>query len=118
MRDFDFLHGDWEVANRRLKQRHVGSTDWDEFPGLSSIRPVLGGLGNVDELRFPTRGWVDEGLPVRVRFYWTVLSDKRAHWEQAFSTDGEKTWETNWTMDFRRAEPEAPGLASTARSLL
>jgi hypothetical protein len=55
--DFDFLVGEWEVANRRLKQRHVGSTDWDEFPGRSSMRPILGGLGNVDEINFPTKGW-------------------------------------------------------------
>ncbi|MEU9510940.1 hypothetical protein AB0D32_32210 [Micromonospora sp. NPDC048170] len=26
-----------------------------------------------------------------------------ANWEQAFSTDGERTWETNWVMEFTRA---------------
>ena len=26
-----------------------------------------------------------------------------AHWEQAYSPDGGKTWETNWTMEFERA---------------
>src|SRR6185437_12570994 len=25
-----------------------------------------------------------------------------AHWEQAFSGDGGKTWETNWTTEFER----------------
>src|SRR5688572_13516299 len=27
--DFDFLDGAWKVDNRRLKQRGVGSDDWD-----------------------------------------------------------------------------------------
>jgi hypothetical protein len=31
-----------------------------------------------------------------------VLSDESANWEQAFSTDDGKTWETNWTMDETR----------------
>jgi hypothetical protein len=42
-----------------------------------------------------------EGLPVRVRFIWTVVSSVACRWEQAFSTDGERSWETNWTMEFR-----------------
>jgi hypothetical protein len=42
-----------------------------------------------------------EGKPIRVRFRWTHLSEK-PHWEQAFSSDGGETWETNWTMDFAR----------------
>ena len=42
-----------------------------------------------------------KGKPIRVRFLWTQHSDT-PHWEQAFSTDGGTTWETNWTMDFTR----------------
>lgn len=41
-------------------------------------------------------------LPIRVRFLWTRSDDDHAHWEQAFSADDGKTWETNWTMDFTR----------------
>jgi hypothetical protein len=150
--DFDFLVGEWEVANRRLKQRHVGSTDWEEFPGRSTMRPVLGGLGNVDEIHFPTKGWsgatlrffnpekrlwsiywvnsrdglmqapvhgafrngvgefygedLDEGRAVRVRYLWSMITKTTARWEQAFSTDGDKTWETNWVMDMRRVEAQ------------
>ncbi|MEU7891993.1 hypothetical protein AB0B45_03915 [Nonomuraea sp. NPDC049152] len=44
-----------------------------------------------------------EGRPVRCRFIWTVIDKDRCRWEQAFSEDGEVTWETNWTMDFTRA---------------
>jgi len=44
------------------------------------------------------------GRPIRVRFRWTDTQSGAPHWEQAFSDDGGKTWETNWTMDFTRSE--------------
>lgn len=47
--DFDFLHGDWDVAHRRLKRRLVGDTEWQDFPGTCRVRPILGGVGNFDE---------------------------------------------------------------------
>lgn len=45
-----------------------------------------------------------EGTPVRVRFLWTHQALRTARWEQAFSTDGGATWETNWVMHMTRAE--------------
>ena len=39
---------------------------------------------------------------IYVRFIWTNDTSDTARWEQAFSDDGGKTWETNWIMDFRR----------------
>jgi hypothetical protein len=47
--DFDFLVGDWKVFHRRLKQRLAGSTEWEEFPGTTSCRKILGGAGNSDD---------------------------------------------------------------------
>lgn len=44
-----------------------------------------------------------EGRPVRCRFVWTVSGADAARWEQAFSEDDGRTWETNWTMDLTRA---------------
>jgi len=41
--------------------------------------------------------------PIRVRFRWTDTATPSPHWEQAFSPDGGKTWETNWTMRFVRS---------------
>jgi hypothetical protein len=40
--------------------------------------------------------------PIRVRYIWSGITTTAAHWEQAFSPDGGKTWETNWITDFRK----------------
>lgn len=42
------------------------------------------------------------GKPIRVRFIWSNTHSATPRWEQAFSLDGGKSWETNWIMDFRR----------------
>lgn len=44
-----------------------------------------------------------EGVPIKIRFLWLVSNPDKPRWEQAFSTDSGVTWETNWTMDFHRA---------------
>ena len=43
-----------------------------------------------------------EGRPIRVHFLWTRTDTAAPRWEQAFSEDGGRTWETNWEMDFTR----------------
>jgi len=48
-----------------------------------------------------------DGRPIRVRFTWSGVTTPTPRWEQAFSEDGGTTWETNWTMDFTRAEAAA-----------
>lgn len=149
--DFDFAFGDWQVRHRRLRDRLAGCTEWIEFEGEMSTRPVLGGFGNVEDnllrmpdgeyraiavrafdpqachwsiwwldARFPGRmdvpvvGRFDDGIglffaddrldgkPIRIRFTWLARDRGNPRWEQAFSADGGSTWETNWTMDFRR----------------
>jgi len=45
-----------------------------------------------------------KGRPIRVRFQWSVPANDRPRWEQAFSSDAGKTWETNWIMEFTRAD--------------
>ena len=151
-RDFDFLMGSWNVANRRLKRRLAGSDDWEEFASTSVARPILDGFGNEDvfttdhdggfvgmsfrffdterqrwsiywadsrrsgELDPPLFGHFDgeagvfhgedvfRGRPILVRFVWSGVTTSTPRWEQAFSDDGGKTWETNWVMDFTPAE--------------
>lgn len=50
---------------------------------------------------------VFNGEPVFTRFIWTHSGPDACHWEQAFSTDGGQTWETNWTADFTRRHATA-----------
>lgn len=45
-----------------------------------------------------------EGRMVYTRFIWSGITATTCHWEQAFSEDGGRTWETNWTMDSERME--------------
>lgn len=41
-----------------------------------------------------------QGRMILVRFHWKAAGPDAARWEQAFSADGGKTWETNWIMEF------------------
>jgi hypothetical protein len=148
--DFDFEFGDWTVHHR--VQRPTG--EWIEFEGTSNTRPVLDGLGNVEDNVFhrpqgDTRGlatraydpatgtwaiwWIDSRAPhsaldppvkgrfengvgnfyadgevngrqMRTRFTWSQITKTSARWEQSFSYDAGKTWESNWVMEFKRVK--------------
>src|SRR6476469_7360520 len=111
--DFDFLLGSWNVANRMLRRRLAGSDDWEEFAATAVVRTLLDGLGNADVFRKENDGGfvgmsfgvfhgedVHRGRPVLVRFTWSRGTTECPRWEQAFSDDGGRTWETNWVMDF------------------
>ena|SRR5438876_44140 len=148
--DFDFLMGNWKVHHKRLKERLKGSTTWEDFEGTLTARPLLNGLGNIDEslmhrtsgpvqgvgirffdanshqwtiywadgssgfLLYPMVGGFEDGRgifyahePIAgkmifTRFIWSEITEDSCKWEQAFSADGGKTWETNWVMTFER----------------
>ena len=66
--------------------------------------PVVGGFdGNHGEFYAADQA---DGRPVKVRYTWSKLDRDHARWEQAFSYDN-RTWETNWTADFVRADTAA-----------
>jgi hypothetical protein len=64
--------------------------------------PVVGGFDGAHGEFYGTD--TDGGKPVKVRFIWNKLDASHARWEQAFSYD-DRSWETNWTADFTRADP-------------
>lgn len=45
---------------------------------------------------------VFDGRPIKVRGVFSSLAPGVAQWEQAFSPDGGRTWETNWVMRYTR----------------
>lgn len=51
---------------------------------------------------FYSDGIVD-GRTIRTRFIWSHITRDSARWEQAFSSDGGTTWNTNWIMEFHRS---------------
>ena len=44
-----------------------------------------------------------EGKPVKVRGIFTPIAADTCQWEQAFSPDQGRSWETNWVMRYTRA---------------
>jgi hypothetical protein len=68
--------------------------------------PVVGGFRDGVGTFFANQTF--EGKPIRVRYIWSDISPRSAKWQQAFSADGGKTWETNWIMEFQRRESARP----------
>jgi hypothetical protein len=62
--------------------------------------PVLGTFRNGVGTFFSNDTF--NGKPIVVRYIWSDITANSAKWQQAFSDDGGKTWETNWIMEFRR----------------
>ena len=64
--DFDFLFGKWKVVNRRLKERLKQCSDWETFEADYEARPILGGMGNSDQLKVYRDGTYFEGYSLRL----------------------------------------------------
>jgi hypothetical protein len=93
--------------------RAMGFRAYDPKTGLWAIW-WLDGRTPAADLEPPVRGRFLDGIgqffaedtlrgkPIRVRYTWSEVTPTSAHWEQAFSPDGGKTWEINWKMDLAR----------------
>jgi hypothetical protein len=55
--DFDFLTGEWRIANRFRE-----GEKWIEFPGEATVRAILKGICSIEELRIPARDFSGMGL--------------------------------------------------------
>jgi hypothetical protein len=62
--DFDFLVGDWEVHNRRLRAPLSGSNEWYESAAIASSTTLHNGSISVDEMLYPDEGFA--GTSIRV----------------------------------------------------
>src|SRR5437660_480436 len=81
--------------------------------------PTIGEFKNGRGEFFDTEPSGPNGRMILVRFIWSRLTPNSAHFEQAFSDDGGKTWEVNWITDqtrVREAEFKTLAEASTAKA--
>lgn len=62
-------------------------------PMIGSFADGVGTFYGEDDLR---------GAKVKVRGLWKDISADGLQWEQAYSADGGKSWETNWVSRYRR----------------
>jgi len=85
----------FDLRSRRWSIYWINSTQGTLQP------PVTGGFDGDRGTFFGDD--VDDGRRVQVRFVWTRQNADAARWEQAFSYDDGKSWETNWVMEFARA---------------
>ena len=69
------------------------------------LPPVVGGFRGDTGIFEGDDTW--DGRPIRCRYTWRRVDADHARWEQAFSPDAGRTWETNWTMDLKRVDPVA-----------
>lgn len=64
-REWTWLIGNWDVRHRRLKERLVGSTQWEHFGGKSALWLAMGGLGTIDDNLVELPAGVYRGLTIR-----------------------------------------------------
>jgi hypothetical protein len=88
LRLFDPLTGLWAIY--WIDSRRCGVL---EPPVLGSFSDGIGVFECDDTF---------QGRPIVVRYTWSHITDATACWEQSFSDDRGKTWETNWTVEHRR----------------
>jgi hypothetical protein len=74
---------------------------WADTVRAGALQPPMVGTfkDGVGEF-FGDEEW--RGQKVACRFRWTKTTTASPEWEQAFSADAGKTWETNWIMTFMR----------------
>ena len=88
LRSYDIENRTWAIWWLSANDPHQ-----IEVPVIGMFEDNIGTFFAKDMLR---------GVPISVRFLWLKTDTDRPRWEQAMSDDGGATWETNWTMDFKR----------------
>ena len=76
---------------------------WAAAGDLLQARPTRPRLLRGDIGRFEGEDTL-AGKPILMRFDWSRVKTSSPLWEQSFSGDDGKSWETNWVMEFERVE--------------
>ncbi|MBB6096261.1 hypothetical protein HNQ60_005183 [Povalibacter uvarum] len=64
--DFDFLVGNWNLKNRKLKSRLTQSHEWIAFESKVEMQQILNGVGNIDKYAELTGDKPYEGVALRL----------------------------------------------------
>jgi hypothetical protein len=84
-------------------QSHQWSLYWANAKDGTFLTPLIGGFKDGRGEFYDQEFY--EGKSIYNRFIWSEITPNSAHFEQSFSTDGGKTWETNWITDQTRVKP-------------
>jgi hypothetical protein len=82
-------------------QSHQWSLFWANSKDGRLDQPMIGEFNSSGSGEFYQQDVIN-GRTVLVRFIWSGITPNSAHFEQAFSADGGKTWEVNWITDQTR----------------
>jgi hypothetical protein len=86
------------LYNPESRQWSIYLVDLDK--GTLDLPPVVGQFNGSRGEFYNQQTW--EGRAVLVRYVWLNISPKSSRMEQAFSSDGGKTWEVNWICELSR----------------
>jgi hypothetical protein len=85
-------------------ESHQWSIYWaNAADGVLEQNPMVGQFSNGRGEFYNQQ--VYEGRAIYARFVWSGVTTNSPHFEQSFSADGGKTWETNWITDQTREKP-------------
>jgi hypothetical protein len=97
------------ISGLALRLYNPESRQWSIYwangaDGILEQNPMVGQFDNNGRGEFYNQQ-VYEGRAVYARFLWSGVTTSSPHFEQAFSADGGKTWETNWVTEQTKEKP-------------
>ncbi|MBV8244502.1 MAG: hypothetical protein JOZ38_01135 [Candidatus Eremiobacteraeota bacterium] len=110
LEDGDLRCSDRYIAGMTLRLYDAATHQWSLYWGTKKLGlvppPQVGHFDSngVGEFYAPDKY---EGRPIIVRYRWSLRPGNHPRFEQAFSADNGKTWETNWTTDYTRIQGAA-----------
>jgi hypothetical protein len=85
-------------------ESHQWSIYWvNGADGVLEQNPMVGQFSNGRGEFYNQQ--IYDGRAIYARFVWSGVTTNAPHFEQSFSADGGKTWETNWITDQTREKP-------------
>jgi hypothetical protein len=85
-------------------QSHQWNLNWASIYDGTMTQPMVGEFKNGRGEFFDQESF--NGRSILARNCFSDITPNSSRFEQAFSNDGGKTWETNWAMTFTRAKDE------------